>query len=76
MIWPYSGGVQRPVIELKVLHKSRAQVIREGITQAQSYAGRCGADEDHQVVFDRTPGKAWSGKIFRKKEVYKTSEGR
>jgi hypothetical protein len=26
VIWPYPGGVQRAVIELKVLHKSRAQV--------------------------------------------------
>ena len=64
------------VIELKVLHKSRALVIREGILQAQSYADRCGAEEVHLVVFDRTPGKPWSKKIFRRKEVYKTSEGK
>ncbi len=75
IIWPFPGGVQRAVIELKVLHKSRAQVIKEGIAQAQNYADRCGADEVHLVVFDRTPGKPWSRKIFRKKEVYKTPEG-
>ncbi len=46
------------VIELKVLRKSRAQFIREGIVQAQSYADRYGAGEVHLVIFDRTPGKA------------------
>ncbi len=76
VIWPYPGGVQRVVIELKVLHKSRAQVIREGIAQVQSYADRCGAEEAHLVDFDRTPGKAWSKKIFRKKEVYKAPNGK
>ncbi len=75
LIWPFPGGVQRAVIELKVLRKSRAQVIREGLAQAQSYADRCGADEVHLVVFDRTPGKAWSRKIFWKKEVYRTPDG-
>ncbi len=64
------------MIELKVLRRSRAQVIREGLAQAQDYADRCGADETHLVVFDRTPGKAWSKKIFRKKEVYKAPDGR
>lgn len=76
VIWPYPEGIQRAVIELKVLRRSRAQVIREGIVHAQSYADRCGADEVHLVVFDRTPGKPWSKKIFRKKEVYKAPEGK
>jgi hypothetical protein len=76
VIWPHPGGVQRAMIELKALHKSRAQVVREGIVQAQSYADRCGADEVHLVVFDRTPRKPWSKKIFKKKEVYKAPDGR
>jgi len=27
------------------------------------------------VVFDRTPGKPWSRKIFRKKEAYRAPDG-
>lgn len=76
VIWLYLDGVQQAVIELKVLRKSRAQVIREGIAQAQSYADRCRADEVHLVIFDRTPGKPWSKKIFRKKGIYKVPDGR
>jgi hypothetical protein len=49
--------------------------FNEGIAQARSYADRCGADDVHLVVLDRTSGKTWSKKIFRKKEVSKTPEG-
>jgi hypothetical protein len=75
IIWPYSDRIQRAVIELKVLHKSRAQTIRDGAAQTWSYADRCGADEAHLVVFDRTAGKPWSKKIFRKNVVYKSPDG-
>jgi hypothetical protein len=76
VVWPYSGGVQRTVIELKVLQRSRAGTIREGLAQVKSYADRCGADEAHLVVFDRKPGKPWSRKIFRKSEALANPEGK
>jgi hypothetical protein len=69
VVWPYPGGVQRAVIELKLLQRSRAATVREGLAQVRGYADRCGADEAHLVVFDRTPGKPWSRKIFRKSEA-------
>ncbi len=75
VIWPFAEGVQRAVIELKVMHKSRARTIQEGLAQVREYADRCGAAEAHLVVFDRTPGKPWSRKIFRKKESYLVPEG-
>jgi hypothetical protein len=75
VIWPFSGGVQRAVIELKVLHKSRAKTVQEGLAQVHSYADRCGSEEAHLVVFDRTPGKPWSRKIFRKIVVYRPPDG-
>jgi len=75
VIWPFSGGMQRVVIELKVLHKSRAKTVQEGLAQVREYADRCGAVEAHLVVFDRTPGKSWSRKIFRKKESILMPEG-
>jgi hypothetical protein len=75
VIWPFSGGVQRAVIELKVMHKSRARTIQEGLAQVREYADRCGAAQAHLVVFDGTPGKPWSRKIFRKKESCLMPEG-
>jgi len=68
VLWPYPVGVQRAVIELKVLQKSRAATVREGLIQVRGYADRCGAAEAHLVIFDKTPGKPWSRKIFRKSE--------
>ncbi len=76
VIWPFPRGVQRAVIELKVLHKSRAKTVLEGLAQVRDYADRCGSDEAHLVLFDRTPGKQWSRKIFRKTEVCTTPEGK
>lgn len=75
VIWPFAGGVQRAVIELKIMHKSRARTIQEGLAQVREYADRCGAVEAHLVVFDRTSGKPWSRKIFRKKESRMMPEG-
>jgi hypothetical protein len=36
-------------------------------------AGRAadrGAEEAHLVIFDRTPGRSWEEKIFRREEVF------
>jgi len=76
VVWPYPGGVQRAVIELKVLQKSRAATVRDGLVQVRGYADRCEADEAHLVVFDRTPGKPWSRKIFKKSEALARAEGK
>ncbi len=74
VLWPYPGGVQRAVIELKVMQKSRAATVREGLIQVRGYADRCGAAEAHLVIFDKTPGKPWSRKIFRKSEKGENGE--
>ena len=66
VIWPYAGGVQRIVLELKVLRKTLDKTIAEGLAQTLEYGERCNADELHLVVFDRTKRKAWSKKIFRR----------
>ncbi|HPT20207.1 MAG TPA: hypothetical protein PLJ25_09095, partial [Methanothrix sp.] len=76
VVWPYPGGVQRAVIELKLLQRSRAATVREGLAQVRGYADRCGADEAHLVIFDRTPGKPWSRKIFKKSEALASPEGK
>ena len=68
VLWPYPGGQQRIVLELKILHKSLEKTIRDGLEQTWQYMDRCGADEGHLIVFDRTPDKAWDDKIFQRNE--------
>jgi hypothetical protein len=67
--WPYAGGMQQVVIELKVLHQSLEQTVAAGLEQTWAYMDRCNASEGHLVVFDRTPGKAWEEKLFHRQET-------
>jgi hypothetical protein len=69
VIWPHPEGVQRAVIELKVLHKSMEQTVRTGLEQTRQYLDRCGAAEGHLVIFDRTPKKPWEEKLFQRTEA-------
>ena len=75
VIWPLPGGrgEARTVIECKLLHGSLARTIRQGVGQTLAYMDRCGADRGHLVVFDRTEGKSWDERVFRREE---TAEGR
>ncbi len=73
VLWPVGDDprqVQRGVIELKVLYKSLEATLAEGVAQTWEYADRCGAEEAHLVIFDRTPGKPWEEKIFRRDESF------
>ncbi len=69
--WPldaqqgYLGPIQRVVIELKILHKSLAITIQEGLEQTADYAQRCNADEAHLMIFDRRKEVDWDAKIWR-----------
>jgi hypothetical protein len=65
VLWNYAGGVQRIVLELKILRKALEQTITDGLAQTLEYGERCNADEMHFVVFDRGK-KPWSKKIFRR----------
>jgi hypothetical protein len=65
------SAIQRAVIELKVLHKSLKGTIADGLAQTWNYADRCDADEAHLVIFDRTPGRSWEEKLFRREERYR-----
>ena len=58
----------RFVVECKVLHKSLERTIREGLAQTAGYMDRCAAQSGHLVIFDRTAGKPWKDKIFRRHE--------
>ncbi len=69
--WPYSGGTQKAVLELKILHKSLERTISEGLVQVSKYAQRCGAAEAHLLVFAKDsstlPDNAW---VFRREESF------
>lgn len=70
VVWNHPGGVQRAVIELKVLRKSLDATLAEGLAQTWEYADRCGAAEAHLVVFDRRLGRTWEEKIWQRFERY------
>jgi len=74
VMWPLrrvegESEIQKIVIELKLLHKSLEQTLALGLEQTWEYLDRCGAEEGHLVIFDRTPGKAWEDKLFRRRET-------
>jgi len=70
VIWPYPGGVQRGVIELKVLSRSLEKTLAEGLAQTWEYADRCAAQESHLIIFDRRPGRTWKERIWQRQEQY------
>jgi hypothetical protein len=70
VIWPYPGGEQRVVIELKLLYKWLAETIAAGLEQTWAYMDRSGAEAGHLVIFDRTPGRSWEEKLFVREEAY------
>jgi len=67
--WPYEGGTQKVVIELKVRRKEALEtVIDEGLDQTRAYMDESGADRGHLLIFDRNEAKTWDEKIFKRKE--------
>ena len=65
IVWNYPGGVQRAVIELKLLRGALEQTLADGLAQTWAYADACGAEEAHLVIFDRTP-TSLDAKIWRR----------
>ena len=66
IIRPHKVDVQKVVIELKVLYKSLNETIKEGLKQTMKYMDRGNTDQGHLVIFDRSKGKSWEEKIFRR----------
>ena len=61
--------MQKIVIECKLLHGSLERTLARGLEQTRAYLDRCAAGEAHLVIFDRTAGKPWSAKLFRRRET-------
>ena len=79
LLWPIGGKVsgartgevgktQKVVVECKVLHRSLDRTLREGLEQTRACMDRCAAAEGHLVIFDRTEGKPWEEKVYRREE--------
>ena len=71
ILWP-RGERRRFVVECKVFHEGKRRslqgVIGRGVEQTLGYLDRCGSGEEHLVVFDRSAGKRWEEKVFRREE--------
>lgn len=79
VMWPLrrvegESEIQKIVIELKLLHKSLEQTLASGLEQTWEYLDRCGAEEGHLVIFDRTPSKTWEEKLFRRRETVRSRQ--
>jgi hypothetical protein len=55
---------QESVMELKILHESLDYTIAEGLKQVATYYDKCGAEEAHLLIFNRSPEVKWEEKIF------------
>ncbi len=72
IIWPVGAPPERTrrmVIECKLLRGSLEETIRTGLEQTRAYLDRCAAAEGHLVIFDRTKGKPWRDKVFRRERT-------
>ena len=69
VVWPANGDVTKIVIECKLLRGSLDRTIREGLEQTRDYMDRADAPEGHLVIFDRTEGRTWEERIFRRADA-------
>ena len=66
IVWPQGGRERRFVVECKVRRGELERTVAVGVRQTRAYVDRCGAEEGHLIVFDRTPDRSWADKIFRR----------
>ena len=66
IVWPQGGRERRFVVECKVRRGELERTVAVGMRQTRAYVDRCGAEEGHLIVFDRTPDRSWADKIFRR----------
>lgn len=66
VVWPWPGGEQTAVVEIKIQRGSREKTILEGPAQTGAYMDATGTAEGHLVIFNRNPKATWRSRIFRK----------
>ena len=65
--WPEGERARKYVVECKLRHERRGleRTVAEGVEQTAAYMDRCGAEAGHLIVFDRSPERSWTEKVFR-----------
>ena len=69
LLWPRPQGMQRVVIECKVLRGRLERTLEKALPQTAGYMDGCGADAGHLVIFDRSE-KPWNESVFRRSEEF------
>ena len=69
IVWPQGDQTHEVVIECKILHRSLAQTIADGLDQTAEYMDRCATESGHLVIFDRREGRRWDDKVFHERRV-------
>jgi hypothetical protein len=68
--FPYSDGVQKVVLELKIVRKTIDATLAEGLEQTADYMDKCGTTVGHLILFDRSTERTWDDKIYTKTEQF------
>ena len=69
ILWPRPQGMQRIVIECKILRGKLEDTLEKGLPQTAGYMDRCGAAAGHLVIFDRS-AKPWKEKVFHRSQEF------
>lgn len=72
--WRHPNGVQRIVIELKILRYSLEKTIKKGLEQTAEYMDKVGASSGHLILFDKRKKRKWEDRIFMKKRSFEGTE--
>ncbi len=64
--WPYAGGVQREVLELKVWRDRRGDPLQRGLDQLGRYLDSSGLDHGALLIFDRRQA---AGQLAERSEI-------
>jgi hypothetical protein len=70
IIWPHENGLQKVVIELKLIYGTLNKTIKEGLEQTFSYMDKCGSKYGNLIIFNRDQSVVWDEKIFHHKEEF------
>ena len=68
IVWGESENRQNVVIECKLRKNGLERTIQEGLEQTRAYMERCGTEDGHLVIFDRSEKRSWDEKIFSREE--------
>jgi hypothetical protein len=66
IVWPHPAGVQRVVIEVKLVRGLGQAQVAEAVAQTSQYMDKCGTGEGHLILFDRRAGRSWAKKIYQR----------